>query len=134
MLLACIVIAASSSLASGDTNTTLSELPVLQARLERVSTRDDAKYAMGAIDQARRALTRASQPDQDSAAAARSIEVARAALVLSERQLARRRTQEALFETQRRLTATKERAEAQRRVLEALLRERAALAREADRP
>jgi hypothetical protein len=106
----------------------------LEARLERVSTRDDAKYALGAIGQARRALSRAGQPDQDPATAVRSIELARAALVLSERQLERRRTQEALFETQRRLTATKERAEAQRRVLEALLRERAILAREADRP
>ena len=110
------------------------ELPVLEARLERLSARDDSKYAMGAIEQARRSLARASTPDQDPAVAARSTEIARAALVLAERQLERRKTQEALFETQRRLTATKERAESQRRVLEALLRERASLARKADRP
>jgi len=88
---------------------------------------------MAAIEQARRSLSRAGQPAEDSGAAARSVEIGRAALVLAERQLERRRTQEALFETQRRLTATKERAASQRRVLEALLRERAALAREAER-
>jgi hypothetical protein len=111
-----------------------SEIPVLEARLERLSAREDAKYAAGALDQARRALARAAEPDREPASASRSVEVARAALVLAERQLERRRTQEALFETQRRLTATKERAAAQRRVLEALLRERASLAREADQP
>lgn len=117
-----------------DSHIAPSELPVLHARLQRIASSEDAKYAMGATEQARMALARASQPDQDPAVVARSVEIARAALVLSERRIERRQTQQALFETQRRLTATKERAAAQRRVLEALLRERAALAREAERP
>lgn len=105
------------------------ETAQLQARLERLASRDDAKYAEGPIEQARLALDRASEPKQDPAVSARSQKIARAALVLAERQLDRRRTQLLLLETQRRLKAVRERAQAQRRVLEALMRERASLAR-----
>jgi hypothetical protein len=64
----------------------------------------------------------------------RAQQIARAAMVLAERQLARRNAQAELFATQRRLTATRERANAQRRALEALMRERASLARSGERP
>ena len=103
----------------------------LQARLRRLEVREDAQFAQGAIEQARDALRRASEAADadDPGAASRSREIARAAIVLAERQLDRRKVQTELIETQRRLTATKERAKAQRRVLEALLQERAALAR-----
>jgi len=64
----------------------------------------------------------------------RAQHIARAAMVLAERQLERRKAQAGLFATQRRLTATRERANAQRRVLEALMRDRASLARGGEQP
>jgi len=66
---------------------------------------------------------------EDANAVSRAQQIARAAMVLAERQLERRRVQAELFATQRRLTATRERANAQRRALEALMRDRASLAR-----
>ena len=105
----------------------------LRARLDRIGARDDAHYADAAMGQATRALQRAGATE-DPEAAARANEIARAALVLAERQLDRRAVQAELFETQRRLTATRERAKAQRRVLEALMRERAELARDGESP
>jgi hypothetical protein len=101
----------------------------LQARLRRLEDREDAQYAQGAIGQARDALSRASRATDDAGASSRAREIARAAVVLAERQLDRRKVQTELIETQRRLTANKERAKAQRRVLEALMKERATLAR-----
>ena len=108
----------------------ISQTSQLESRLERVEQEDDSQVAQGAAEQARRALDRASRPDQDPASAARAREVAHAAVVLAERRLDRRQTQEGLLLAQQRLIETRERAAAQRRVLEALLRERAALARE----
>jgi hypothetical protein len=66
---------------------------------------------------------------EDAKAVSRAQQIARAAMVLAERQLERRNAQEQLFATQRRLTATHDRARAQRRALEALMRDRASLAR-----
>jgi hypothetical protein len=94
----------------------------------------EASSVEAALEQARQALERAEQPGEDPAAALRAQEIAQAALTLAEREIERRRTQQALFDTQRRLTTTRERAEAQRRVLEALMRERAALVREGTKP
>ena len=101
----------------------------LQARLRRLEGEEGAQYAQGTIEQARNALLRASEATDDPDAASRARGIARAAIVLAERQLDRRKVQADLIETQRRLTANKERAKAQRRVLEALMKERAALAR-----
>jgi hypothetical protein len=106
----------------------------LQHRLGRLEAREDAKYAKGALEQAHRALTTASGSVEDPDATSRAQGIARAAIVLAERQLERRSAQAALFATQRRLTATRDRANAQRRALEALMRERASLAREGERP
>jgi chromatin segregation and condensation protein Rec8/ScpA/Scc1 (kleisin family) len=106
----------------------------LQDRLERLEAREDAKYAKGALEQAQRALLSASGSVQDANAVARAQQIARAAMVLADRQLDRRRAQAELFATQRRLTATRERANAQRRALEALMRDRASLAREGEQP
>ena len=105
----------------------------LQARLDRLVDRDDAKHASYAIEQARHAMGAASNAD-DPDAKRRAHEIARAAMVLGERELERRAIQEELLATQKRLTATRERALAQRRVLEALMRERASLAHEGERP
>jgi hypothetical protein len=101
----------------------------LRAAVERLAAREDARYAEGAIARARGALREAELAD-DPEATGRSLDVARAAIVLAERRLDLRRIQVELIETQRRLTATRARAEAQRRALEALMKERAALARE----
>jgi hypothetical protein len=105
----------------------------LQHRLGQLEAREDAKYAKGALEQARRALHAATQRVEDANAVSRAQQIARAALVLAERQLERRSVQAQLFATQRRLTATRERADAQRRALEALMRDRAALARGGNR-
>jgi len=102
----------------------------LRASLERLDAREDAEHARGAIEQARRALVRASSPDRDPAAVVRAQGIARAAINLAERQLDRRRAQADLASAQRRLEAIQARAAAQRRALEALMRERASLARE----
>jgi hypothetical protein len=91
-------------------------------------------YAKGALEQARRALQASSGSLEDAEAVSRMQHIARAAMVLAERQLARRRAQAELFATQRRLTATRERATAQRRALEALMRDRASLARGGAQP
>ena len=109
------------------------ETALLRARFERLSQRDEARYAEGAIGQAGRALARAESAD-DEAEKARARETARAALGLAERQLHRHEVQAELIATQRRLTAIRERAGAQRRVLEALLKERASLARGGEQP
>jgi hypothetical protein len=106
----------------------------LQRRLGDLEAREDAKYAKGALQQARRALDSASGPIEDPLAVARAQGIADAAMVLAGRQLARRRSQAALFETQRRLSSVRDRANAQRRVLEALMRERAELARSTELP
>jgi len=106
----------------------------LRTRLERVTAKDDATYAEGAIQQARRALGVAKTAGSDSEEEERALQTAQAAMVLAERQLHLRETQAELIATQRRLTATRERAVAQRRVLEALMRERASLARGGERP
>jgi len=106
----------------------------LQRRLGDLEAREDAKYAKGALQQARRALDSASGPIEDPLAAARAQQIADAAMVLAGRQLDRRRSQAELFETQRRLSSVRDRAHAQRRVLEALMRERAELARAAESP
>ncbi|MBW1761245.1 MAG: hypothetical protein JRG67_13605 [Deltaproteobacteria bacterium] len=106
----------------------------LQDRLGRLEAREDAKYAKGALEQARRALLSASRSLEDANAAARAQQIARAAMVLADRQLERRKAQAELFATQRRLTATRERANAQRRALEALMRDRASLARRGEQP
>jgi hypothetical protein len=105
----------------------------LQARLDRIRVRDDAKYASYAIERAERAMETASAAKEPSAVS-RAHEIARAAMVLAERQLERRQVQAELLQTQRRLTATREKANAQRRVLEALMRERASLARAGEKP
>jgi hypothetical protein len=101
----------------------------LEHRLGQLEARDDAKYAKGALEQARRAMLRASSSPEDPNAAARARRIAAAALVLADRQLARRKAQAEFFATQRRLSSIRERANAQRRVLEALMRDRASLAR-----
>lgn len=106
-----------------------SQIAALERRLNQLQARDDAKYAKGALEQARLALLRASTSPEDVNAASRARRIADAALVLAGRQLARRKAQAELFATQRRLTAIRERANAQRRVLEALMRDRASLAR-----
>jgi hypothetical protein len=106
----------------------------LQERLGRLEAREDAKYAKGALEQARRSLLGATGNQEDAGAVLRNQRIARAAMVLAERQLERRSVQAALFATQRRLTATRERANAQRRALEALMRDRASLARDGFRP
>ena len=105
----------------------------LQARLDRLVDRDDAKHASYAIEQARGAMEAASDA-QEPSAARRAHQIARAAMVLAERQLERRKVREELLATQQRLTATRERAIAQRRVLDALMRERASLALEVKQP
>ena len=106
----------------------------LQRRLGDLEGREDAKYAKGALQQARRALEAVSGPIEDPSAAARAQEIADAAMVLADRQLARRRSQAAFFQTQRRLSTVRDRANAQRRVLEALMRDRASLARSTESP
>jgi hypothetical protein len=106
----------------------------LRERLQALDAREDAKFAKGAIEQARRALHRAEQPGADPDAVARARKIAEAAMVLADRQLARRWSQAELFATQGRLNGVRERANAQRRALEALMRERAAIAREGERP
>jgi hypothetical protein len=106
----------------------------LQDRLARLEAREDARYAKGALEQARRALQAASGPLQDTDAVSRRQQIARAAMVLAERQLERRKAQAELFATQRRLTATRERANAQRRALEALMIDRASLSRRGAQP
>lgn len=102
-------------------------------RLDRIEAREDAHHVAPATERARRALDAAARAD-DQAEASRSLEIAHAATVLAERQLARRALRVELIETQERITATRQRAEAQRRVLEALLEERAALARAGEDP
>jgi len=111
-----------------------SQIAALERRLNQLQARDDAKYAKGALEQARLALLRASTSPGDANAASRARRIADAALVLAGRQLARRKAQAELFATQRRLTAIRERANAQRRVLEALMRDRASLARSGEHP
>jgi len=111
-----------------------SQIAALARRLNQLQARDDAKYAKGALEQARLALLRASTSPEDVNAASRARRIADAALVLAGRQLARRKAQAELFATQRRLTAIHERANAQRRVLEALMRDRASLARSGEHP
>jgi len=111
-----------------------SQIAALARRLNQLQARDDAKYAKGALEQARLALLRASTSPEDVNAASRARRIADAALVLAGRQLARRKAQAELFATQRRLTAIRERANAQRRVLEALMRDRASLARSGEHP
>jgi len=109
-------------------------MAALEIRLDELLARDDAKHAQGALDQARKALRVASDSAEDSAAASRARDIARAALVLAGRQLDRHQAQSELFAARRRLDATRARAEAQRRALEALLRERASLARAREQP
>ena len=92
-----------------------------------MQARADAKYAKGALEQARQAVDTAGQRQGESARDAERI--AEAALVLAERQLARREAQEAFFFAYRRVQEMEARAKAQRRALEALLQERARLAR-----
>ena len=104
----------------------------LERRLSRLLSREDAKYAKGALERARRALEQASGSVEDPGAASRARQTATAAMTLAERQLERRHSPSELFASQRRLAATRERANSQRRVLEALMRERASLAREAE--
>jgi len=111
-----------------------SQTAELEHRLGQLEARDDAKYAKGALEQARRAILRASSSPEDPNAASRARRIADAALVLADRQLARRKAQAELFATQRRLSSIRERANAQRRVLEALMRDRASLARSGERP
>jgi hypothetical protein len=110
------------------------EAAQLRARLERLTARDDARYAEGAIEQARSALEVAEAAGTDPEKAARIRQTAQAAVVLAERRLHRREIQAELIATQRRVTATRERAAAQRRVLEALMRERASLAQGGEQP
>jgi hypothetical protein len=100
----------------------------LKARLDEVAAEEDAPQAGTAIDRARTALQQAAASDSEDEAS-RQLEIAHAAIVLAERQLALRSVRTELIETQRRITVTRERAAAQRRVLDALLKERAALAR-----
>ena len=109
------------------------ETAQLRSRFERISARDDAAHAQGAIDQARRAFERA-ETGTDDAEKGRVLEIARAAMELAERQLHRREIQAELIATQRRLTAMRDRAGAQRRVLEALMKERASLSRAGEQP
>ncbi len=104
-----------------------SEAARLQQRLEGVQARADAKYAKGALEQARQALAMSEQRQGEAALSAQHI--AEAALVLAERQLARREAQEAFFAAYRRVQDLEGRAKAQRRALEALLKERARIAR-----
>jgi len=106
----------------------------LRNRLTQLEARNDAKYAKGALEQARRALSAASHDAEHPSTASRARKIAEAAMVLADRQLAHRRAQAELFATQRRLSSSRERANAQRRVLEALMKDRASLAREGERP
>jgi hypothetical protein len=136
---ACLVLIALACTLSGasgraDDAASRAKTAQLQERLGRLEARDDAKYAKGALEHARRALSVATGDPEDPGAVSRQQQIARAAMVLAERQLERRRAQAELFATQRRLTATRERANAQRRALEALMRDRAAIAREGVRP
>ena len=95
-------------------------------KLSRLEARDDARYAKGALQQARLALANGdfTGPIEDADAVVRE----------PSRSLARRwrwqtgssnvaSVQTELFATQRRLTAMRERANAQRRALEALMRD-----------
>ncbi|MFW2388991.1 MAG: hypothetical protein ACN4G0_11680 [Polyangiales bacterium] len=129
--LAC-VLPASIGVAEGAESESAHEQ--LRSRLQALDAREDAKFAKGSIEQARRALERASAPGADPQAVARAQKIAESAMVLADRQLARRRSQAELFATQGRLNSIRERAQAQRRALEALLRERARVAKESERP
>ena len=91
-------------------------------------------YGKGALGQAGREVRVSSGSMEGVEAVSRMQRIARGAMVLAERQLARRWAQAELFATQRRLTATRERATAQRRALEALMRDRASLARGGAQP
>jgi hypothetical protein len=129
--LACFFPAASGV---ADNGAQRAQTAQLQYRLGQLEAGEDAKYAKGALEQARRALQTAAASVEDTSVVVRAQRIARAAMVLAERQLARRNAQAELFATQRRLTATRERANAQRRALEALMRERASLARSGEQP
>lgn len=127
---------ASSTLAGvGRAETTdQAEIAGLQTRLSQLEAREDARYVLGAIEQARQALRTATDPAEDPAAASRARSIARAALALAGRQLERHQSQLELLAAKRRLDDARDRAQAQRRVLEALLQERASLARAAEEP
>lgn len=127
--LACSFPGASGASGVTDEAALRAQTSQLQHRLGQLEARDDAKYANGALDQARRALETAAHHIEDVKAVARAQQIARAAMVLAERQLERRTAQGQWVATQRRLTATRDRARAQRRALEALMRDRASLAR-----
>jgi hypothetical protein len=127
--LVCSFPAASRASGATDEAALRAQTSQLQHRLGQLEARDDAKYANGALDQARRALETAAHHIEDVKAVARAQQIARAAMVLAERQLERRTAQGQWVATQRRLTATRDRARAQRRALEALMRDRASLAR-----
>lgn len=114
--------------------TSSSEAVRLQTRLARLEARDDAIHAKGALEQARRALQSASDAVGDDERVSRAEGIARAAMVLAERQLERRRSQDDLATTQARLRAIREQADAQRRALETLMRDRASIARQEAQP
>ena len=134
LLALCLAILLGEARGFADGPEGVSEAALLQARFDRLVARTDAQYAEGAIEQASRALETASKETDDPERASRARRIAKAAVVLAERQLDRRRVQTELIETQKRLTANRERAQAQRRVLEALMKERASLARAGEQP
>jgi hypothetical protein len=129
-----LVLAFPAASGSAEGTVQADELGQLRARLERLSGREGAVYAEGAIEHARDALARVERATDDPQAQARARETARAAMALGERQLHLREVQAELIATQRRLTSIRERADAQRRVLEALMKERALLARGGGQP
>jgi hypothetical protein len=124
----------SASSGQADRVTPSAELVQLQTRLARLEAREDAVYATGALEQARRALRSASGSAEDDERVSRAEGIARAAMVLAESQLERRRSQQDLAAIQARLQAIRQQADAQRRTLEALMRDRASLARQEAQP
>lgn len=134
LILVGVACAFSASSGLADEATSSAEAVQLQTRLARLEARDDAIHAKGALEQARRALQSASDAAGDDERVSRAEGIARAAMVLAERQLERRRSQDDLATTQARLAAIREQADAQRRALETLMRDRASIARQEVQP
>ena len=70
----------SGSVGLADDATSGAQTAQLQDKLRRLEARDDAKYAKGALQQARLALQTASGPIEDANAVVRAQQIARAAM------------------------------------------------------
>jgi hypothetical protein len=134
LVLLGIASASFASSALADQAASSVETAQLQTRLALLEAREDATYAKGALEQARRALKTASVSVGNEDRVSRAEGIARAAMALAERQLESRRSQGDLAAAQARLSAIREQASAQRRALEALMRDRAVLARQEAQP